>query len=106
MTAALERAPRAAALWLAAGEQYLEAFAHDHRPADRDQAMAAYHRAVELYPNNALYHAELALALRQTGDHAGFRREADAALRLDDRNPHEEKKLPSEVREQLSAGAK
>ena len=35
MTAALERAPRAAPLWLAAGDRYLEAFARDHRAADR-----------------------------------------------------------------------
>jgi tetratricopeptide (TPR) repeat protein len=106
MTTALERAPRAAAVWLAAGDRYLEAFDHDHRAADREQAMAAYQRAVELYPNNALYHAKFAAVLRQTGDRAGFRREADIALHLDNLNPHEEKKLPLEVRKQLSAGPK
>ena len=101
MKTALERAPRAAATWLAAGERYTAVFAHSRQAADRDAALDAYRRAVQLYPNNALYHAEFALALRAVGQRDAFRREADAALDLDKLNPHAEKRLPPEVRKRL-----
>jgi hypothetical protein len=102
MTAALERAPRAAATWLVAGERYFEIFTRSRRPADRKKALDAYARAIQLYPNNALYHAEFALTLRAVGQHDAFRREADTALRLDALNPHVEKRLPPVVRRPLT----
>ena len=104
MKTALEQAPRAAATWLAAGERYTAVFAHSRQPADRDAALDAYRRAVQLYPNNALYHAEFALALRAVGRRDAFRREADAALDLDKLNPHAEKRLPPELRKPLVEG--
>ena len=108
MTCALERAPRAAPLWLAAGDQYFAAFARGGRDDYRSQALDAYRRAVELYPNGALCHAKFALALRKTGQPDGFRQEAATALRLDTLNPHEEYKLDKvapEVRKQLIGGS-
>ena len=71
------------------------------RPPIASAALDAYRRAVQLYPNNALYHAEFALALRAVGQRDAFRREADAALDLDKLNPHAEKRLPPEVRKRL-----
>jgi tetratricopeptide (TPR) repeat protein len=97
----LERAPRAASLWQAAGDRYAEVFAHSRQAADRDWAIAAYRRAVELYPNKAAIHARLAMALRAGGQRDAARREAAAALRLDDLNPHQELRLSPLVRKQL-----
>ncbi len=93
MARALARAPRAAPLWLVAGDRYFAAFARSGLADDRSQALDAYRRAVELYPNSALCHAKLAVALRKTGPQAEFHREAATAIRLDNLNPHEENKL-------------
>jgi tetratricopeptide (TPR) repeat protein len=113
MDTALELAPRNAALWLSAGDCYLEAFRRSVKgrpqaapagetPPLAAQALRAYRRAIELYPNNALYHARLAVAFRAVGDEAGFGREAAAALTLDAQTPHADKKLPPDVRRQLA----
>ena len=67
------------------------------------QTIRAYRRAIELYPNNGLYHARLAAACRAVGDEAGFRQEAAAALALDEQTPHADKKLPPDVRRQMEA---
>jgi tetratricopeptide (TPR) repeat protein len=103
MTAALRRAPRSAPTWLAAGGRYLKAAARHASPEAMHQALEAYRQAVELYPNDAHCHAELALAYGAAGDHAGLCREARAALDLDQLMPHEEKRLPPELREKLLA---
>jgi O-antigen ligase len=101
MTTALGQAPHSAATWLAAGDRYLEIFV-ERGPAEAlSPALEAYRRAVELYPNDARCHAKLALACQAAGDRAGLRREARTALRLDQLTPHEDKKLPAELREKL-----
>ncbi|MBU0718200.1 MAG: tetratricopeptide repeat protein, partial [Planctomycetes bacterium] len=82
--------------------RYLEAHGLTGRPEELETAARAYRRAIELYPNNATYHAKLAVALQTAGDEPGFRREADAALELDRLNPHEDKRIPAELRSRLN----
>ena len=101
---ALELDPNASPAWAVSGDRYLEAHGVTGRPEELDAAVRAYRRAVELYPNNATYHAKLAVALQTAGDEPGFRREADAALELDRQNPHEDKRIPAELRVVEPAG--
>ena len=58
-----------------------------------DQALRLAHRAVELYPQNNLGHAQLAWLLHLAGQGPEAAREAEEALRLDRINPHVEQKL-------------
>jgi O-antigen ligase len=96
-------APRSASTWMGAGDRYLAIFKQTHRPDDGRQSLAAYGRAVECYPHSALCHAKLALAHRAAGDRESFRREADAAFRLEQLTPHSDKKLPPDVRKEILA---
>ena len=104
---ALELAPNSAPAWLAAGDWYSRAFSKTDRDGKKDaasliaRAQSAYGEAVRLYPNSALYRAKLAESHHAAGDEADFRREAQAALRLDDLTPPSEKKLPEDVRKRL-----
>ncbi len=101
---AFVRAPRCAKLWRWAGDCWRDISAQTGDKTEKIKAVRAYRQAVALDPNNALCHAKLALALRKCGDYAGFRRELAAALDLDRRMPHAEKKLPADIRRQLSRG--
>jgi tetratricopeptide (TPR) repeat protein len=103
-------APNAAPAWLAAGDWHFRASSktdqHGRKVAadSMEKAVAAYRRAVQLYPNNAMYRARLAEACRASGDQREFRGEAEAALRLDDATPHTDKKLPADLRNRLLRG--
>jgi len=103
-------APNSAPAWLAAGDLYFRASAktdQNGKPVVAQAvvlAIGAYDKAVKLYPNSALYHAKLAEARRAAGDQAGFRHEAETALRLDNLTPHTDKKLPADVRNRLAEG--
>ena len=109
---ALELAPNSAPTWLAAGDWYVQAFmkagGQGKRPTGDAiaKAVEAYRHAVELYPNSAFYRAKLAEACRAAGDLSGFRREAEAALRLDGLTPHVDKKLPAGAQEPSTGSAK
>jgi len=94
-------APNSSAAWFVAGEQDFAAFQRMGGADYLTRAIAAYRRAVDLYPTNAWYHARLALAHRAGGDQAGFRREAEEALRLDRVTPHKDRKLTDELRAEL-----
>ena len=64
--------------------------------ADRQQLLAAikaYQDWVRLYPNSSLAHAQLAWSFHLSGDLQAAASEADIALRLDQQNPHRERKL-------------
>jgi tetratricopeptide (TPR) repeat protein len=64
--------------------------------ADRSfakEAVEHFQAAIERYPNSNVLHAELAIALTQSGDEQAAAREAREALRLDDLTPHADKKL-------------
>ena len=99
---ALDLDPNASPAWAVSGDRYLEAHGVTGQPEELQAAVLAYRRAVDLYPNNATYHAKLAVALQTAGDEPGFRREADAALELDRQNPHEDKRIPAELRSRLN----
>jgi len=98
---ALQLAANSSPAWLNSGDCYSEIYRKTRRPVDIRKAVDAYRRAVRLYPNSGVYRAKLALALDAAGDRSGFRREAAAALELDERTPHADKKLPPELRRQL-----
>jgi len=98
---AITRAPNSASAYRAAGDRYLEMYQRTMQPRCLEMTVAAYRRAVALYPNSAVHRAQLAVALRDAGDAAGFETERDQALRLDEATPHSDKKLPAELRNSL-----
>ncbi len=101
---ALDLAPNAAPAWRMSGDRYLRAFGATGRKDTLQNAVRAYKRAVELYPNSAVNRANLAIALRAAGDRSGFREQAAMALHLDERTPHSDKKLDDAVRGELREG--
>jgi len=109
--AARHLAPQASAVWLASGDRYLRAFfktdaaGRPIQPGAIEKARESYRRAVELYPNSGIYHARLATASHAAGDDVVCRREAQAALDLDDRTPHASKRLPAAVRREMKSMA-
>lgn len=56
-------------------------------------ALASYRAALVRYPNQALYHGQLAWALQASGDTQAARAAADRAKALDDAMPHADQKL-------------
>lgn len=104
-------APESAAIWRASAQRYQMAYAKTDKegrslqPRALDQALASARRAVELYPGSANDHAMLAEIYRQAGDEAAYRREARAAVDLDRRMVHEDKKLPQDLRRKLESAA-
>ncbi len=98
---AITRAPKSASAYRAAGDRYQEMYRRTKQRRWLEKAVADYRRAVELYPNSAVRHAQLATALRDAGDTAGFETERDKALWLDEVTPHSDKKLPAELRNSL-----
>jgi cytochrome c-type biogenesis protein CcmH/NrfG len=104
---ALKRAPNSAELWMTVGDWEFRAFSLKNRPGRKaggdalQSAIEAYGHAVQLYPNSALCHAKLAETYLAAADRATFGREAKTALRLDRITPHQDKKLPRELRDRL-----
>ena len=98
---ALAREPNLALAWKRAGDNYLAAFFKTQRASDAAKAIEHYRRAVELYPNNGLFHGQLALAHAAAADPGAAQREATEALRLDALTPHSDRKLSAELAEQL-----
>jgi tetratricopeptide (TPR) repeat protein len=64
-----------------------------NQPTRLAEALAAYREAINRYPNHALYHAQLAWALRQAGQDEAAHLAADRAKELDDAMPHTDQKL-------------
>lgn len=67
-----------------------------------DEAAASYAAAVDLFPTNALYHAARAMALHAAGDDEKAQSEKAEALRLDAITPHQDRKLPDELKSLLT----
>ena len=74
---------------------YLVARKREDRPRFRLLALNALRRAADLYPGNAMAHAELAWALHVAGQDLQAAESATEALRLDRMNPHQELRLGS-----------
>jgi len=90
---ALQRNPHAHTLRREAGDWRLALFARWGDRRQWDEAIGAYTGALQLYPNYAMAHAQLAWAYHLGGKAESARGEAAQALRLDALNPHREKKL-------------
>jgi len=93
----LRRAPNHhAASWvLALAYQQLFQETNDRRALAK--AVSFARRAIDLYPNQARYHAGLAELLRTMGDRDGARKAAEKALWLHTITPHADRKLPEET---------
>ena len=88
-----QRDPRHHLTYYTRGNWLLSAWRKSGRPELLEQARAEYARAIERYPNRALYHAQLAWALHLAGRAQEARAAAETAKQLDDRNPHKDQKL-------------
>jgi hypothetical protein len=106
-TLARRLAPKSANFWRASAARWQRAYAKTDaqgrhvQPGAIEKAIAIARREVELYPSSAADRAELAAIYKISGDEASFRREAMAALELDNKMPHAEKKLPPAMRRRL-----
>jgi len=89
----LRRNPHAHSLRKASGDWRLALFARWGERRQWNEAIGAYIQSLQLYPNHAYGHAQLAWAYHLGGDERSANREATEALRLDSLNPHREKKL-------------
>src|SRR5262249_3340930 len=82
--------PRHHVAWFTRGTLLLTAWKKGGRKEDIDEALAAFRKAVERYPNSAAYHAQLAWTLHLAGDDVAARMEAQLAYDLDQKMPHQE----------------
>ncbi|MHB8954030.1 MAG: O-antigen ligase family protein [Pirellulaceae bacterium] len=89
----LERNRHSSAAERYCGDRLLTMYAASRRADLGKRAVEAYTRAIELYPNSALLHAQLAWTCHVTGDSRVADRHAVKALRLDALMPHAELKL-------------
>jgi tetratricopeptide (TPR) repeat protein len=85
--------PRHHAAWFTRGTWFLTAWRKSGNREELDEALAAFREATSLYPNHAFYHAQLAWTLHLAGDDPAARQEAEIALDLDQKMPHQEQKL-------------
>jgi tetratricopeptide (TPR) repeat protein len=85
--------PRHHAAWYTRGSWFLTAWKKSGHREDLEEALTAFREARDRYPNHAFYHAQLAWALHLAGDNATARQEAEIALNLDQKMPHQEQKL-------------
>jgi hypothetical protein len=75
------------------GRLHLRAYRSAGRRADLTDALEAFRRALELYPNHGMGHAQLAWVAHLAGESEEARQHADLALQLDSLNPHWEQQL-------------
>ena len=88
-----QRAGKSFPLNESAGNWWLDIYRQSNNPEHILSAVDHYREAVRLYPNRAMHHAQLAWALHLANMPEESIQEADEALRLDELNPHEERKL-------------
>jgi O-Antigen ligase len=100
--------PRSSAAWHDAGLGWLAAYKEmPSRKSWAKKAVLCCGRALALYPNSAYLKSQLAAAYSAAGDPKLAQSTAREALRLDDLMPHEDRKLPADVRREtthLAAG--
>jgi tetratricopeptide (TPR) repeat protein len=95
--------PHSSAAWRQLGKWYLAAFDINGSEIALNSAADCLRRAVTLYPTSAVTRADLALVLDRQGKTEVARQQAEQALESDDAMPHVDKKLPSEIRAQLTS---
>lgn len=95
--AARQRSPRSSEIASTQGHRLMAMYAASGNTDLLERAVAAYTRAVRLYPNSNLMRAHLAWACELAGDLKQAQRQAAQALWLDDRMPHEELKLKNQT---------
>ena len=95
--------PQSSAAWRQIGRWYYEFFTSNRSQKTAEVAALCFGHAVRLYPSFAPLRAEHALALHGQGQDAEARRELQLARQLDQRTPHTDKKLSTELRMQLDA---
>lgn len=95
---AVRRAGHSFPLHYSAGNWFLDIYRQSNSPTHIVQAIDHYRRAVELYPNNAMHHAQLAWALHLAGMNEESIAQAKEALRLDALNPHSERRLEDRLK--------
>lgn len=93
--------PHSAATWRRAGAWYRRLHELNGDLGAAQNAAHCLRRAVELYPNSPALAAECALAALVAGETSDAKRCAEAALELDARTPHADKKLSSDQRAQM-----
>lgn len=96
----LRRRPHSSAAWQEAGDRYLTAStASQDERGERFLSAAIEHfrQAAELYPNSSLVHAKLSLALSAVDDDPEASEQAAIAIRLHQRTPHLDQKLPTDL---------
>lgn len=94
---ALRRNPRAPTLRKQIGDWRLALFARSGERRQLQDALGAYAEWVQLYPNHAFGHAQLAWTYHLVGNSQAAKAAAIEALRLDALNPHGEKKLDQQT---------
>lgn len=97
----LRLSPRSAVAWRQAGELRLAAHRKLRTPGLLVGAITALETAVQLYPNQADYRADLATALAGAGHTERARTEAVQALELDAATPHLDQKVSPEKRARM-----
>lgn len=102
--AVFARAPWSSAVRAEAGDRYRALAQTTHDPIWEHRAVEVYQEAVRRYPTQAALRARWALALAAQGDREAARREAQEALRLHELTPHQDKKLPEELLNELRQG--
>jgi tetratricopeptide (TPR) repeat protein len=90
---AARRNRRSHGLEMLRGRLYLGSFRALGRAAYLGQSIEAFRRAVQLYPNSSITHAQLAWVLHLSGQADLAAMHAARALDLDAQNPHGEQKL-------------
>lgn len=101
MATALDLNEMSSTTWQTAADNYLEGFTYTKRTADLEHAVAAYRRAVELYPADGTTRGKFALALRLAGKDEESAKEAQTAMELDALTPHADRKMPEILRQHL-----
>jgi tetratricopeptide (TPR) repeat protein len=97
MAKALALHPQSQIVRSIAGDRYLHAYRLTNRDEYLRAAITEYERAVEIYPNSSLRHAQLAWAWNVAREPEKAEREAHVALDLDAKNPHTEQKLQEQT---------
>ncbi|RCS41355.1 hypothetical protein DTL42_22600 [Bremerella cremea] len=87
------RAGHSFPLHFSTGNWFLDMYRQSGNPEFLLEAIDHYREAVRLYPNRAIHHAQLAWALHLAGMPQESATEAEEALRLDELNPHAERRL-------------